>query len=358
MRKQTLQNFDIKLFQKDLLHWYEANKRDLPWRKDQDPYKVWVSEIMLQQTRVDTVIPYFNRFITQYPTVYDLAKADSQEVLKAWEGLGYYSRARNLQHAVREVVETYNGTVPKTPEELGSLKGIGPYTRGAILSIAFDQPEPAVDGNVMRVLSRVLKIEDNISEHKVRRQFEQHVRELISIEDPSSFNQGIMELGALICTPKAPKCTLCPVQTHCKAYAEGVETQLPIKSKAKKQTAIQYIALLIKNDNNEYVIKQRPNKGLLADLWQFLMVPMDEANVDEVEEWVKKEYGLTISLGEKQGKLKHVFTHLIWNMDIYVAETSQEETTHDHWKFVHKRDLRAYPFPVSHLNMMKYLPKN
>lgn len=355
MSINMLQDFDIKGFQNNLICWYNENKRDLPWRKDQDPYKIWVSEIMLQQTRVDTVIPYFNRFITRYPTVYELAEAESQEVLKAWEGLGYYSRARNLQHAVREVVASYDGEVPANPKELGSLKGIGPYTRGAILSIAFDQPEPAVDGNVMRVLSRVLKIEDNISEHRVRKQFENYVREMISTEDPSSFNQGIMELGALVCTPKAPQCLTCPVQKYCRAYDEGVVDQLPIKAKAKKQKTLNYIALLISNEKGEYIIEQRPNTGLLADLWQFPMMPINVENLDEVENWFHKEYGITISLQEKKGQLKHVFTHIIWNLDIYQAETVQNKPDDAHWEFVHKRDLRAYPFPVSHLNMMNYL---
>ena len=357
MNEKVLQNFDIEPFQKDLLDWYRVNKRDLPWRKDQNPYKIWVSEIMLQQTKVDTVIPYFNRFITQFPTVYDLADADSQDVLKAWEGLGYYSRARNLQHAVREVVSTYGGDVPENPKELSSLKGIGPYTSGAILSIAFDQPEPAVDGNVMRVLSRVLKIEDNISEQRVRKQFEAHVRELISIEDPSSFNQGIMELGALVCTPRAPMCMLCPVQEYCRAYAEGIEEQLPIKAKAKKKTSIPYITLLIKNQNDQYVIEKRPDTGLLADLWQFPMIPINEVSIDQVENWIYEKYGLTIELKEKKGKLKHIFTHLIWNLEIYEAETYRDVADEKQFTFVDKRDLRAYPFPVSHLNMMKFLPK-
>src|SRR5690625_1040870 len=221
---------------------------------------------MLNQTRFDTVIPYFIRFINKYPTIYDLASADSQDVLKQWEGLGYYSRVRNLHHAAKEVVATYNGHVPNEPKELGSLKGIGPYTRGAILSIAFNQPEPAVDGNVMRVLSRVLQIDDNTSEQRVRKKFEQYVREMISKEDPSSFNQGIMELGALVCTPKAPQCLFCPIQQYCRAYENGVVDQLPIRAKPKKQKNLQYIVLLIQNNKKEYVIEQRTHTVLLYDL--------------------------------------------------------------------------------------------
>lgn len=356
MKANVLQDFDILGFQEHLIQWYTANKRDLPWRQSQDPYKIWVSEIMLQQTRVDTVIPYFNRFINKYPTIFDLANADSQDVLKQWEGLGYYSRARNLQHAVREVVATYDGKVPNTPKELGSLKGIGPYTRGAILSIAFNQPEPAVDGNVMRVISRVLQIDDNTSEQKVRKEFEMYVRELISEEDPSSFNQGIMELGALICTPKTPQCLTCPIQQYCKAYENGVVDQLPIRAKPKKQKELQFFVLLIKNEKNEYVIEQRPSTGLLADLWQFPMISVNDIDSDEIEEWIHHHYGVEIDLHEKRGELKHVFTHIIWNLEIYLAKTTHVKSHSKDWTFVHKRDLRAYPFPVSHLNMMNLLP--
>ncbi|WP_176555783.1 A/G-specific adenine glycosylase [Virgibacillus ndiopensis] len=353
--ENKLQNVDIYQFQQELLNWYYTNKRDLPWRKDQDPYKIWVSEIMLQQTKVDTVIPYFHRFITKFPTLHDLAEADQQDVLKAWEGLGYYSRARNLQNAVREVVATYGGEVPSTPKELGALKGVGPYTKGAILSIAYNQPEPAVDGNVMRVLARILKIEEDIAKPSAKKLFENYVHGLISHEDPSSFNQGIMELGALVCTPQTPMCMFCPVQQHCQAFAEGIEKELPIKSKAKKQKTIPYVALLIKNDKNQYVIEKRSENGLLANLWQFPMVPIDEIGFDHLENWLFNEYGVKIALGSQKGKLKHVFSHLIWQLEIYQAKTTQCQTTDERLKFVEREELESYPFPVSHQKMMKYI---
>lgn len=355
MNEKTLQFFNTSGFQQDLLDWYFVFKRDLPWRMDQDPYKVWVSEIMLQQTKVDTVIPYFYRFMEKFPTVYKLADADPQDVLKAWEGLGYYSRARNLQNAVREVVDTYGGEIPANPDELGSLKGVGPYTKGAILSIAYNQPEPAVDGNVMRVISRILKIEDDIAQQKTKKLVESYVRELISEDDPASFNQAIMELGALVCTPKSPACLLCPVQEYCLAFAEGIEEDLPVKSKAKKQKTIPYVSLLIKNENSEYVIEKRAEKGLLAGLWQFPMVPISEIGWDHVENWVLSEYGLEIKLNEKKGELKHVFSHIIWELEIYEAETLQQYTTDERLCFVNKEGLQSYPFPVSHQKMMKYI---
>lgn len=356
MTQDVLKNFNILHFQNDLLDWYERNKRDLPWRKDKDPYKVWVSEIMLQQTRVDTVIPYFNHFMEKFPTVYDLANADEQDVLIAWEGLGYYSRARNLHHAVREVVSEYHGEVPDTPEALGKLKGIGPYTRGAILSIAFDQPEPAIDGNVMRVLSRVLKIDDDIRQNRVRKYFESIVREMISEDDPSSFNQAIMELGALVCTPKSPQCMLCPVNDYCRAFAEGLEEELPIKSKAKKQRRIPYVSLLIINDEGKVMIEQRPADGLLANMWQFPMVPIAEIGLEHIKSYIHGEYGIHIHLKQHRGKIKHVFSHIIWEIAVYDAETAAIETEDEHVRFVRTQDLENYPFPVPHQKMMNYLP--
>jgi len=355
MTVEVPEDFNIDKFQADLLNWYHTYKRDLPWRKDQDPYKVWVSEIMLQQTKVDTVIPYFNHFIEKYPTIHDLAEAEEQDVLKAWEGLGYYSRAKNLQEAVREVDVSYGGQVPDDPQQLASLKGVGPYTKGAILSIAYDQPEPAVDGNVMRVFSRLLKIDENIALQKTKKHFEKYIRHIISKEDPSSFNQAIMDLGAMVCTPKSPACLLCPVQAHCKAFAEGVQEKLPIKTKAKKQKKVPYAAILIRNKQHEYVIEQRPDSGLLANLWQFPMVPLDKIDFEHAESWLLNEYGLDIEICQKKGELKHVFSHLIWEIEIYDAKTKHTESKDTRLRFVRKEALKEYPFPVSHQKMMQYL---
>ena len=355
MSKDILQNFNIQKFQDDLLTWYDENKRALPWRENQNPYNVWVSEIMLQQTKVDTVIPYFNRFISKYPSVYALAEAEEEDVLKSWEGLGYYSRARNLQTAVREVVEKYDGKVPDQKEELGKLKGVGPYTRGAILSIAFDQPEPAVDGNVMRVFSRVLLINDDIALARTKKRFEEIVSEVISVEDPSSFNQGIMDLGATICTPKSPACLICPVQAHCRAFAVGAEQDLPVKKKAKKQKKIPYAALLIKNPDNKYLVEKRPEEGLLANLFQFPMVPLAEASSEQMASWIYEEYGLKLEIAKHEGKLKHVFSHIIWQVEIYTAVTDAFDIEDERLQFVDMDEMEALPFPVSHQKMMKYL---
>ncbi|CDQ20374.1 A/G-specific DNA-adenine glycosylase [Halobacillus karajensis] len=350
-----LSEFDKESYRKSLIHWFKKEQRVLPWRENQDPYRVWVSEIMLQQTRVDTVIPYFNDFMAKFPTPEALADADEQDVLKAWEGLGYYSRARNLQNAVREVVETYGGVVPADPEELGNLKGVGPYTKGAILSIAYDTPEPAVDGNVMRVLSRILHVEDDISKQSTRKLFEGLVSELISEEDPSSFNQGLMELGALICTPKTPSCMLCPVQNYCRAFDKGIETELPVKSSKKKQKKSPYLLLLVQKENGEVLIEQRPNKGLLASLWQYPMVPLQDVDKESVLNWFYGEYGVKIELGESVDRIKHVFSHLIWEMEVIKVKVKEGSLDHERAKFIKPDDMDDYPFPVSHQKAHPYI---
>jgi A/G-specific adenine glycosylase len=350
--KLKLDYFPKEAFQEDLIHWFQQEKRDLPWRENRDPYRIWVSEIMLQQTKVDTVIPYFNNFMEKFPTPEALAQAPEQEVLKAWEGLGYYSRARNLQSAVREVVEQYNGQVPDTPEELGKLKGIGPYTKGAILSIAFQKPYAAVDGNVMRVFSRVLKIEEDIAKTKTKKIFEQIAQEMVSKKDPSSFNQGLMELGALVCKPKNPECLLCPVQEYCLAFKDGVEQFLPIKTNKKAQKVESYAVLLIRDENNRILVQQRPKKGLLANLWEFPMVPLHDVNLDDVPNWVYKNYGLQIDVKEEITQVKHVFSHLTWELTVYSTKLKKGDLKHVQAKFVSKEQLAELPFPVSHQKIL------
>ncbi|EUJ22611.1 A/G-specific adenine glycosylase [Listeria grandensis FSL F6-0971] len=228
------ENEKITAFRSALIDWYEANKRVLPWRENTDPYRIWVSEIMLQQTKVDTVMPYFERFMTWFPTMQDFADAPEERILKAWEGLGYYSRVRNLQAAMKVVVAEHNGVVPSDLEGILALKGVGPYTAGAVLSIAYERAEPAVDGNVMRVISRVLEIDDDIMKQKTRKKFEAALYDLIDPEKPGEFNQGLMEIGALVCTPKKPMCLVCPLQEFCEAHQVGKEEEYPVKIKKNK----------------------------------------------------------------------------------------------------------------------------
>ncbi|MBY0121864.1 A/G-specific adenine glycosylase [Bacillus sp. S/N-304-OC-R1] len=346
-----MNHIDINEFQHDLISWFEAEQRDLPWRKDKDPYKVWVSEIMLQQTRVDTVIPYFHRFMEQFPTTKALAEAEEDRVLKAWEGLGYYSRARNLQAAVREVEEKYGGKVPDNLKEISSLKGIGPYTAGAVLSIAYGIPEPAVDGNVMRVLARILSIWDDIAKPSTRKIFEEAVRKLISHENPSFFNQALMELGALICTPTFPKCLLCPVREHCHAFHEGTIADLPVKTKNKKHRHVRIAAAVFTDEQGRILIHKRDENGLLANLWEYpnteILLPY-EHETTQLKEIMKEQYGADVEINEMNGQIEHVFSHLTWNINAYKGTLLSLEKETDNLKLVTLEEMEQYAFSVSH----------
>lgn len=320
-----------RFFSRELLDWYGRSKRDLPWRRHRNPYYIWISEIMLQQTRVDTVIPYFNRFIERFPTVESLADAPEDEVLKCWEGLGYYSRARNLQHAARQVKEQYGGVMPSGKEEVFGLKGVGPYTAGAIRSIAFNIPAPAVDGNVMRVLSRYFLIEEDIMKGSTRSHMEELVVTLIPEGRASDFNQGLMELGALVCTPKSPKCLTCPVMEHCAGRLEGKEESLPIKTKAKPPRPEYRVTALVEGKGEhagKVLIRKRPATGLLASMWELPHISVspeggsglaslpDEAAMDRLA-GVLKDEGIPITPVSHFMNAEHTFSHIHWNMRVF-----------------------------------------
>ncbi|MFJ8237541.1 A/G-specific adenine glycosylase [Ureibacillus sp. NPDC094379] len=344
-----------KEFSQSLVEWFHREKRDLPWRRTSDPYKIWVSEVMLQQTRVDTVIPYYNRFIDKYPTIETLAYAPQEELLKMWEGLGYYSRARNLQSGVKEVIEKYDGTVPNNRHDISKLKGVGPYTAGAILSIAYNKPEHAVDGNVMRVLSRVLNITDDIALPKTRKIFEKAVEELIDENDPGSFNQGIMDLGAMICTPTSPKCLLCPVREFCTAFNEGDPASLPVKSKKTKTKSEKYKVFVARTSDGQFLLEKRSEEGLLANMWQFPMI-LIEKNQEPIKKF-EQTYHLQIShtVDEDFLTFKHVFSHLTWFMDCILVEVKREKDLPTHAQFFTLEQLEQYPMPVPMLKILNVL---
>ncbi|MCY9664493.1 A/G-specific adenine glycosylase [Paenibacillus alginolyticus] len=357
-------------FSKNLLDWYQTHKRDLPWRRSKNPYYIWISEVMLQQTRVDTVIPYFHRFVDQFPTVEALATAPEENVLKAWEGLGYYSRARNLQSAVREVHERYDGIVPQNKEEISSLKGVGPYTSGAILSIAYNKPEPAVDGNVMRVLSRYFLIEEDIMKPATRTKMEKLARELILEGTASDFNQALMELGAMVCTPRSPHCLTCPVMAHCSAREAGMEEALPIKKKAKPpRPELRAVALIEGTGENEgkWLIRQRPQEGLLARMWELPHVAWksegwhsDEDNRSELRQALMDQEQIGIEPDEWFMDTEHIFSHIVWKMKVYRAKLSNAnrpstggEWIPFHYRWVGPDELDQYAFPNVFIRIMR-----
>ncbi|WP_280737361.1 MULTISPECIES: A/G-specific adenine glycosylase [unclassified Enterococcus] len=331
---QTWSAEKVSDFQIDFLTWYQKNKRTLPWRINTEPYRIWISEIMLQQTRVETVIDYFNRFMEWFPTIEALAAAPEERLLKAWEGLGYYSRARNIQAAAQQIVETYGGKVPCQLVEIQKLKGIGPYTAGAIASIAFELPEPAIDGNVMRVASRLFAIDADIAKASSRKIFDEAVRTVISHEAPGDFNQAFMDLGSQICTPKSPKCEICPLISYCFAFENNCQPDFPVKTKKMKPKDVYLVAGIIENNQEEVLLTQRQNKGLLANLWTFPLREVSQPEFNELKNlWGQNseaEFQLPLVaenaepeifaelpvIWQKQHypEVTHIFTHLKWHV--------------------------------------------
>ncbi len=332
-----------RAFNRAILSWHDANGRDLPWRYEKDPYKIWVSEIMLQQTRAETVIGYYHRFLEEFPTVQALAHAPEQRVLKQWEGLGYYSRARNLQKAAQVVCDEMGGVFPQSAAELKKLPGIGEYTAGAVASIAFQQRAAAVDGNVIRVLSRVLGIRDNMRLPASRRKLSRMAEEMVDEARPGDYNQAMMGLGALLCTPRRADCKQCPVAEWCDARAKGDALELPVlPPPADKQTERRGVALVL--CENKILVSQRREPGLLSGLWQFPNF-LDAVTGAAVRECLE-EMGLTrISSMGRLPDAKHVFTHKIWKMQGFAFESAQPVASSGRW--VDLETFRSLPFPTA-----------
>lgn len=318
-----------------LLDWYDRNRRQLPWRQDRDPYRVWVSEIMLQQTRVEAVIPYYNKFLQRFPSLHDLAAAPEEEVLSYWQGLGYYSRVRNLQQGVREVVARYGGQVPDSPQDVRKLPGVGDYTAGAILSIAHNKPEPAVDGNVLRVISRLQRIEEPVEQSRTRKRVEQMVRDMMEQTTRyGDFTQALMELGALVCTPRSPRCGSCPWQDDCIAARDQVQAELPKKKAAEPPRQVQvHTGILIANQR--VLAVQRPKTGLLAGMWQFpaVEVILPEQQLSEAELALAlqqrfQQLGQTVLLRCEWQRLNHVFSHRQWDLRAFLCDAAAADFTH------------------------------
>ncbi len=304
--------YDYKEIVPYLLHWFDYNARILPWRENPKPYYVWVSEIMLQQTRVEAVKGYFDRFITAIPDIQALAEAEEEKLLKLWEGLGYYNRVRNLQKAAILLCDQYGSEMPASYEELKSLPGVGEYTAGAIASIAFGMPVPAVDGNVLRVMKRIAGSFDDITKDTVKKMLWIDIKAIIPKERPGDFNQALMELGATVCLPNGkPLCERCPVMHLCKAFHEGTMLQLPVKPGRKERRREERTILLMEFDGS-YAIRKRQGKGLLSGLWELpgLEEKLTPAKLTEYLEAQEIEASELLPLGEA----KHIFTHVEWHM--------------------------------------------
>ena len=309
----------IHVFSKDLLAWHDAHARDLPWRGETDPYRIWISEIMLQQTTTQTVKGYYTRFLAAFPDARALADAPEQQVLKLWEGLGYYSRARNLQKAARVIAHELDGRLPDTAAALKKLPGIGDYTAGAIASMAYGQRELAMDGNLVRVLARLTADGGCVGETAVKNRLRAAGSALIDPDRPGDFNQAMMGLGRLVCLPGNPKCAECPVSQYCAAHAQGVQRELPVMPpKIEKKTKRLGVALVFAG--RRVLARRRPEGGLLGGLWEFPNFE-DACDAASLAECLA-ELGVTARNGKKLGAASHVFTHLVWKMEGFAFEAN------------------------------------
>ncbi|MDR2976493.1 MAG: A/G-specific adenine glycosylase [Streptococcaceae bacterium] len=342
-------------FQNSLLDWYQANRKALPWRETKEAYKIWLSEIMSQQTQVETVIPYYKSFLEKYPDISALADADDAELLKLWEGLGYYSRARNLKSGAQQIMAEFNGQFPRELDKIRSIKGIGPYSAASIGSICFKLPEPAIDGNLFRVSSRIFEISDDISKTSSRKIFDEKLRQVISIKEPGDFNQALMDLGATICLPKAPKCAECPVILYCSANANGTQEYYPIKTKKIKQKNQYYQAFAVKSAD-KYLMSQRRKNGLLADMWTFPMLETEEKAEVELPSNLKDKVIKYTEIGE----ITHIFSHLKWHVRLFVCQLEEDDqvqanTAMDNQKWLSKKDLMKHALAGPQIKLFKLL---
>lgn len=343
-------------FQKKLLWWFEKNKRDLPWRKTRDPYAIWISEMMLQQTQVSTVIPYYQSFLKLFPTVRHLARADLSDVLRVWEGLGYYSRARNLHQAAKIISNHFHGKIPDTLEDLLGLPGIGRYTAGAILSIAFNKEAPILDGNVKRVLARAFAIPGDPKEFKTEQQLWEISGALIPRGHASSFNQALMELGATVCTPKAPLCLICPLHDLCKARALGNPEGYPGRAARKKIPWVEAVSAVIQR-NGTVLISRRPPKGLLGGLWEFPNWEIDNGKnlKRSLKTLLKKEMGVTAKVGDLVGAFQHTYSHFKITLHVYPCQILDGKGK---GRWVSIRDLHLFPMSRLHRRIAEKIRGN
>ena len=346
-------------FRDALIAWYAHRKRDMPWRRTDDPYRIWLSEVMLQQTRVNQAQPYYERFVAAFPTVEALADADLDDVLRQWEGLGYYSRARNLHKAARRVVDVFGGRFPDTYEAVCTLPGVGAYTAAAVLSIAFERPHAVLDGNVIRVLTRVFAIDAEVGSTRTRCRLQTLADALLDPTRPGDFNQAMMELGATVCTPTAPPCPRCPVRTVCRAFADGAPEAYPVKK--KKAPVPHYdIAVGLVFDGDCLLIQRRPEDKMLGGLWEFPGgkrepgEPIEEACRRELRE----ELGIEVEIESLFGKVSHAFTHFkitlyAFRCRIRIGTPQPQDGVPMRW--VPIAELADYAFPRANRRLIETL---
>ncbi|MBN1681581.1 MAG: A/G-specific adenine glycosylase [Anaerolineae bacterium] len=344
----------------DLIAWFEAHKADLPWRRTHDPYVIWLSEIMLQQTQVTTVIPYFERFLERFPTVHALANAPLDDVLKLWEGLGYYSRARNLHRAARMVLNDLNGVFPSTVNALQQLPGVGRYTAGAIASLAFGLDAPLLDGNVIRILTRLFDITGDVGLTATKNTLWELAGRLVPSGRAGPWNEGLMELGRRICSPKSPDCDRCPLSAHCEAYRMGTQHERPVKRPKARTPHYDVTAAVIERDDGSVLIAQRPHDGMLGGLWEFPGGKREpgESLPDCLRREIREELGITIQVGRQLGTVRHAYSHFRITLYAFacrlVSGTPHAIECAD-WTWATLDELGQYAFPVTDQKIIRML---
>lgn len=351
----------ITELRKMLIAWYQKNHRKLPWRETSDPYPIWVSEVMLQQTQVKTVIPYYQNFIRRFPTIKKLAGTNLQEVLKAWEGLGYYARARNLHRAAKIILTRHQGKVPDTHQAIRSLPGVGDYIAAAVLSIAYKQPVAVLDGNVKRVLARVFCIKAPVNASAFHKLFQKSADALLDKNQPDVFNQAMMELGALVCHPKTPQCTLCPLAEYCRAFQEDAVEDYPQRIKPIK-TPTHHVAVGVILKKGRMLITQRKPDGLLGGLWEFPggKINKTERAADACLREIKEETNITAEIIEPIATVKHAYTHFKIVMEVFLCKYRSGRVklsgpvAH---RWIRLNELEKYPFPKANHKFFEALKK-
>lgn len=336
---------------KELLSWYHRHRRDLPWRNTTDIYRIWVSEVMLQQTQVTTVIPYYHRFLRRFPDILSLSRAGEEEVLKLWEGIGYYNRCRNLHRAARMVESAFAGKIPRSPDRFRRLPGVGPYIEAAVMSIAVGLPLPAVDGNVLRVYTRLMGIDDDIRRSSTRKRITGELARIIPADAPGDFNQAVMELGALICIPRSPRCLKCPLRRVCRARINGRTGDIPRRSpRAPVPEYSVSIAVILRG--NKFFIQKRAPEGHLAGMWEF---PGGKAREGETPEQalrreIREELDIDVDVIKKVAEVRHAYTHFKIDLHVFLCRSEAVEfrpLRHQPFKWITVRQIDQYPFQAA-----------
>ena len=344
-------------FSRNLTRWYVKNARRLPWRATRDPYKIWISEVMLQQTTVNAVIPYYEKWIKAFPTAETLKNAPLQEILKAWQGLGYYQRAKNLHKAAQIVCAHYSGALPQDPEKLRKLPGFGPYTTGAVASIAFDLPRTIIDANVRRVVMRLLAL-GGYADTSQDQRIEEFLQKTIPRKSAGTFNQALMELGALICRNREPLCLLCPVKAHCAAYQKGIQEIIPKPRKRIIQDLD--VAIGILQRGNKYLVQKRPSKGLLADLWEFPGGKIEKGETPQkaLKRELKEELDIEVTSSRYLMNVQHFYTQFRVNLHVFHCQPKSYPKANSLRKWLPIKELVEYPMPSGSAKIVARLQKS